>query len=100
MAALNLEILKDTRRGILWCLKVVSGHKLNEHVIRRELVRGGYDLTQASVRDHLHYLAEKDKGYIELFYNREADMYLAEITGKGRDLVDDLITDPGVANGE
>lgn len=94
---IDKETTKDIRRGILWCLKAVSGHKLNDSVLRLELRNGGYDLTQAEVRDHMKYLAEEDKQYISLKYNDVADLFVAEITGRGRDLVDNMISDPGVS---
>lgn len=95
---LDMEIARDIRRGILWCLKAVSGHKLNDRVLLIELRQGGYELRLSQVRDHLRYLAKNDKGYILLKYNEDADMYIAEITGRGRDLVDGMIFDPGVSD--
>lgn len=102
MAALDQEIMKDIRRGILWCLKTVQGHEVNEHILLAELrSSGGHPtLTHSSLRRHLQYLAEPDKGYITLKYIEAADMYVANITGKGCDVSDGVIFDPGVSRDE
>ena len=69
-------------------------------MLRLELRNGGYDLSLAEIRDHMKYLAEKDKQYIELKHNEQADLYVAEITGRGRDLIDGMIFDPGVSEND
>lgn len=91
------ERQRDIRRGILFVLRAMPDCRINDDVIREALRAGGHDLTKADVCDHLMYLASDDKKYISLRRNREIDIMVAQITGKGRDLVDGVISDPGVS---
>lgn len=100
MTVLNKEITKDIRRGILWVLKAVGGKKINDKILQASLREGGHDLRLAEVRDHIKYLSQKDKCFIFSWYNEAADMYICEITGRGRDVIDGMIYDPGVSDGD
>ncbi len=83
------------RGMILQALDLEYPNSVSDLAVQALLWGGGYDLDQLSVRRHLEYLAGPGKEYIRIGKKRR-DLWLAQLTPRGKDLLDGAIDDdPG-----
>ncbi len=71
---------------------------LDSILLRRCLSNFGYPLGTEELSSNLAYL--KERGYVKIDEKKGFDITLVSVTANGIDLVDGLITDPGVGADE
>ncbi len=84
------------RRG--WILRILVKHSkpMNDALIIHALDRAGHAISMPTLHGDLEYLREK--GYVEDEETGEFgfELHTARLTAKGRDILEESITDPGI----
>lgn len=90
MKTLNSEKNKRIRIALLELLKTEYPGALDIKILLFSLDNLGYPMTEEILSAHLHYLEDKEKGYVALKHKKGYgfEIAFASLTAKGWDLLD------------
>jgi hypothetical protein len=80
------------RSSILKALNAMTGFGANHSMVRDACATFGVDMSNDLTKTHLHWLAEQ--GLVRV--DKKAAYLIAELTARGQDCVEGLVTVPGI----
>lgn len=80
------------RLSMLLALGVQAGFKTNDSMLQCACEAFGHRMSNDKIRTHLHWL--KEQGLVTL--EEQSSYLLAELTGRGQECSEGLVTVPGV----
>jgi hypothetical protein len=89
-------LAEDRRLVILRCLAEMPGWEANEGVLRTGLAHFGHRVGMDIVRAELQFLADHELVRIEKLHSAGGELWLATLTGAGRDVAEGDRVHPGV----